>query len=300
MGLTHRRDLLAPIIVPVPRRRSPTPGRGLLGLPAGTPISCGPFRLPRLRASAPASATGRGRRAADRRHHAGLHGARRPARRPTATRPASVVATGEPGRWLRAMPAMVGTASMDWMLRIARPRRRRVERRAGDQPARRGRCRGAAVPRDVRRARAVRRPARVRAITGVRLTTTRDDLLRAMCEGSPTRHGTASSLGGLTADRRCRRRDPVANWLQVFADVLGYRWSSPARPRSGPVALCSPRPRRAGRSSTSRRGPPRRTSWSPIRRDAGALHDGYGRYLDHVRAARPFWATRQASASVSA
>ena len=28
--------------------------------------------------------------------------------------------------------------------------------------------------------------------------------------------------------------------------------------------------------------------------------DGYGRYLDHVRAARPFWATRQASASVSA
>ena len=28
------------------------------------------------------------------------------------------VSTGKPGQWLRAMPAMVGTASLDWVLRI--------------------------------------------------------------------------------------------------------------------------------------------------------------------------------------
>jgi xylulokinase/erythritol kinase len=32
---------------------------------------------------------------------------------------------------------------------------------------------------------------------------------------------------------------------------------------------------------------------------AARYADGYARYLDHVAAARPFWATRQASAAAS-
>ena len=45
-GLAHRRSLLAPIVAPVPVAELHAEGASLLGLPAGTPVTSGPFDFP--------------------------------------------------------------------------------------------------------------------------------------------------------------------------------------------------------------------------------------------------------------
>lgn len=119
LGLTRRRGLLAPVADPV--ATAETRGEGL---PAGTRIANGPYDLPACALGAGVTEPGDGLLI-------------------VGTCLASLVATTEldlsgepaglyisldrPGHWLRAMPAMVGTAALDWVLSTTGVRHEEVD-----------------------------------------------------------------------------------------------------------------------------------------------------------------------------
>ena len=145
-GLEHRRDLLAPIEAPGPQAAVTAAGAELAGLAAGTPVVSGPFDFPACAFGAGVDEPGDGLLIVG----TTLGCLVNVDHLQTAGEPAGFsVSTGRPERWLRAMPAMVGTASMDWMLKTwasaSMP-----SSRAGRQPARRQRRRGAPLLRDAR------------------------------------------------------------------------------------------------------------------------------------------------------
>jgi erythritol kinase len=297
MGLAHRRDLLAPITVPVPQAELSDSGAALLGLPAGTPISSGPFDFPACARGGGVRAIGDALLIVGTTLGCMVH----VDRLATDGDPAGFsVATGEPGRWLRAMPAMVGTASMDWMLQTLGLDVDAIDVALAASPPGAG---GVEVlpylATSGERAPFVD-PHASGQVTGVRLTTTRDDLLRAMCEGLAyaARH-CFDAAGGATRIVACGGGTRSRPWLQVFADVLGVPLELARTPEVGA--------RGAVLATAAARGEDLDVdTWTAaedvIEPDPGVrarYADGYARYLDHVKAARPFWATRQASAVVA-
>jgi erythritol kinase len=298
MGVAHRRDLLAPITVPVPQAVLSDAGAALLGLPAGTPVSSGPFDFP-------ACAVGGGvREVGDALLIVGttLGCMVHVDRLATDGDPAGFsVATGEPDRWLRAMPAMVGTASMDWMLRTLGLGVGAIDVALAASPPGAG---GVEVlpyfATSGERAPFVD-PHASGQVTGVRLTTTRDDLLRAVCEGLAyaARH-CFDAAGGVERLVACGGGTRSRPWLQVFADVLGVPLRLARTPEVGArgAVLAAAAARGEELDVAAWTAPEDVVEPDPGRREPYA--EGYARYLDHVRAAQPFWATRQPSAVIPA
>jgi erythritol kinase (D-erythritol 1-phosphate-forming) len=298
MGLTQRRDLLAPVTVPVPQGVLSDGGAALLGLPAGTPVSSGPFDFPACALGAGVREVGDALLIVGTTLGCMVH----VDRLATEGDPAGFsVATGEPGRWLRAMPAMVGTASMDWMLRTLGLEVEAIDAALAASPPGAG---GVEVlpyfATSGERAPFVD-PHASGQVTGVRLTTTRDDLLRAVCEGLAfaARHcfDAAGGVGRLVAAGGGAQS---RLWLQVFADVLGVELELARTPEVGArgavLAAAAARTEELDVATwTAAEG-----VIEPDPAVRAQYDDGYARYLDHVRAARPFWATRQASPVVSA
>jgi erythritol kinase (D-erythritol 1-phosphate-forming) len=295
MGLAHRRDLLAPITV-LPQAPLAGVGSELLGLPAGTPISSGPFDFP-------ACARGGGvREIGDALLIVGttLGCMVHVDRLATDGDPAGFsVATGEPGRWLRAMPAMVGTASMDWLLQTLGLGVDAIDAALAVSPPGAG---GVEVlpyfATSGERAPFVD-PHASGQVTGVRLTTTRDDLLRAMCEGLAyaARH-CFDAAGGAARIVACGGGTRSRPWLQVFADVLGVPLELARTPEVGARGAVLAAAAARGEDLDVETWTAAENVVEPDPAVAARYSDGYARYLDHVTAARPFWATRQASAAV--
>ncbi|MFD7067955.1 FGGY family carbohydrate kinase [Streptomyces sp. NPDC059913] len=209
LGLAHRAALLAPVSDPVATGT----------LPSGLRVSNGPYDLPACALGAGVTRPGDGLlivgtclaalAATDRidltGEPAGLH-----------------ISTDQPGHWLRAMPAMVGTAALDWVLTTTGVRHAEVDALlAATPPGANGvRVLPYFAPSGER---APFVEPRLRAeLTGVSLETTPADLIRAVCEGIgfAARHcleaagltGTLALCGGGT-------RSPA--WMRLFADVLG-------------------------------------------------------------------------------
>ncbi|MFJ7491986.1 FGGY family carbohydrate kinase [Streptomyces sp. NPDC097727] len=209
LGLGHRVSLLAPVSDPVATAE----------LPSGVRISNGPYDLPASALGAGVTRPGDGLLivgtclaalvATERLdldgEPAGLH-----------------ISTDRPGHWLRAMPAMVGTAALDWILATTGVRHAEVDSLlAATPPGANGvRVLPYFAPSGER---APFVEPRLRAeLTGVSLETTPADLIRAVCEGIgfAARHcleaagltGTLALCGGGT-------RSPA--WMRLFADVLG-------------------------------------------------------------------------------
>ncbi|MFF2325695.1 MULTISPECIES: FGGY family carbohydrate kinase [unclassified Streptomyces] len=209
LGLGHRASLLAPVSDPVATAE----------LPSGLRMSNGPYDLPACALGAGVTRPGDGllivgtclaALVATRRldldgEPAGLH-----------------ISTDRPGHWLRAMPAMVGTAALDWILKTTGVRHTEVDSLLATAPpgAHGVRVLPYFAPSGER---APFVEPRLRAeLTGVSLETTPADLVRAVCEGIgfAARHcleaagltGTLALCGGGT-------RSPA--WMRLFADVLG-------------------------------------------------------------------------------
>jgi erythritol kinase len=298
MGLTHRRDLLAPITVPVPQAELSDAGAALIGLSAGTPISSGPFDFPACARGAGVREVGDALLIVGTTLGCMVH----VDRLATDGDPAGFsVATGEPGRWLRAMPAMVGTASMDWMLRTLGLGVDAIDAALATSPPGAG---GVEVlpyfATSGERAPFVD-PDASGQVTGVRLTTTREDLLRAMCEGLAyaARH-CFDAAGGLTRLVACGGGTRSRPWLQVFADVLGVPLELARTPEVGARGAVLAAAAARGEELDVATWTAAEDVVEPDPAMRARYADGYARYLDHVRAARPFWATRQASAVVPA
>lgn len=286
-GLTHRRELLAPIISPLPVAPLRTEGAALLGLPVGTQVCSGPFDFP---------ACGRGGGVAEVGDALLIVGTTlgclvRVDRLDTDGEPAGFhVATGEPDRWLRAMPAMVGTATLEWVLKTLGLDIDAVDVALASSPP------GAAgvemlpyLAPSGERAPFVD-PHAAGQFTGITLTTTRHDLVRATCEGLAyaARHcfEVAGRSGRLVACGGGTRSGP---WMQVFADVLGVPLELARNPEVGArgavlaaAAVLGEEIDVAGWTAPQGMIEP-----EPARRER--YEEGYRRYRAHLDAARAFW-----------
>ncbi|WP_406477769.1 FGGY family carbohydrate kinase [Streptomyces sp. NBC_01615] len=214
LGLAHRRGLLAPVSDPVATGRT----RGE-GLPPGTPIANGPYDLPSCALGAGVTAPGDGLLIVGT-CLASLVGT---ADLDLTGEPAGLyISTDRAGYWLRAMPAMVGTAALDWVLSTTGVHHDEVdELLAATPPGANGvRVLPYFAPSGER---APFVEPRLRAeLTGVSLESTRGDLIRATCEGIgyAARHCLeAAGLTGSLAVCGGGTRSPA--WMRLLADVLG-------------------------------------------------------------------------------
>ncbi|MFF5478384.1 FGGY family carbohydrate kinase [Streptomyces sp. NPDC012935] len=214
LGLTHRRGLLAPVSDPVATAQT----RGE-GLPPGTRIANGPYDLPACALGAGVTSPGDGLL---------IVGTCLAALVATTDldltgEPAGLfINTDRPGYWLRAMPAMVGTAALDWVLSTTGVRHEEVDGLLAETPpgAHGVRVLPYFAPSGER---APFVEPRLRAeLTGVSLESTRVDLVRATCEGIgyAARHCLeAAGLTGTLAVCGGGTRSPA--WMRLLADVLG-------------------------------------------------------------------------------
>jgi len=214
LGLTHRRGLLAPVSDPVATGEA----RGE-GLPAGTPVSNGPYDLAACALGAGVTEPGDGLLIVG----TCLASLVATTDLDLTGEPAGLyISTDRPGHWLRAMPAMVGTAALDWVLSTARIAHDEVDTLLADTPP--GANGVHVLPYFAPSGeRAPFVEPRLRAeLTGVSLESTPADLVRATCEGIgyAARHCLeAAGLTGSLAVCGGGTRSPA--WMRLLADVLG-------------------------------------------------------------------------------
>ncbi|NED98000.1 carbohydrate kinase [Phytoactinopolyspora alkaliphila] len=230
-GLEHRRDLLPPVTAAGGPVAELTAGAAeSLGVPAGTPVSAGPYDLL-------ASARGSGVVAPG----DGLLIVGTTLSCQVITDDPSPIVDTDPSveenallraglllgmwddaLWMRAMPAMVGTASLGWLLDAIGSS---VDELGGFLDASPPGARGVRVlpywSASGERAPFVDSSARGR-FDGLHLGTSRSDLVRGLCEGLAFAARHCFDAAGLTGRLAvCGGGAQSAEWTQLFADVLG-------------------------------------------------------------------------------
>jgi sugar (pentulose or hexulose) kinase len=281
-GLDRWRGLLAPVLTRPSGFLTPA-AAARTGLRAGTPVVAAPYDLPACAWGSGVTEVGAGLLILG------------------TTLACEVVVdsvdtTGEPcgltlatrfdKRWLRAMPAMVGAAALDWVLGL-------VGASVDDLPALL-----AASPPGARgvtvlpflaeageRAPFVEPRARAR-IDGLHLGTDRADLVRAAAEGLAYAARHCLSAAGLEGELAvCGGGAASGPWLQIFADVLGR----PLRALPGDEVGARGAALAAGLAPD---GPPPGQAVRPGP-DTARFEDSYARYLAAIDHARPWWRSQR-------
>ncbi|MEU6470750.1 FGGY-family carbohydrate kinase [Streptomyces massasporeus] len=214
LGLAHRRGLLAPVSDPVATAQAQGEG-----LPSGTRIANGPYDLPACALGAGVTSPGDGLLIVG----TCLASLVATTELDLSGEPAGLyISTDRPGHWLRAMPAMVGTAALDWVLSTTGVRHDEVDGLlAGTPPGAHGvRVLPYFAPSGER---APFVEPRLRAeLTGVSLESTRGDLVRATCEGIGYAARHCLEAAGLTGSLAvCGGGTRSSAWMRLLADVLG-------------------------------------------------------------------------------
>lgn len=289
-GLNAVGHLLAPIDPwPTAPRPLSSEGAAITGLPLGTPISAGPFDLIATMVGAGIEHTGQGlvilgttlgctvlvdevRTSGD---VAGM-----------------TLCMPEPGRWARVMAAMVGTPVLEWVLRMVGADRTDLDRLLADSAPGAG---GVTVLPFLS-------PAGERApfldpmargqVSGLRLDTSRADLVRSACEGIGYAARHCLEQAGLAPNGDillCGGGSRSPGWCQILADILGRSVALARQPEVGARGAVMAALDAADTSY------PRQTWCAP---DAmvepniatRALYDaGFAHYLDRINAARTGW-----------
>ncbi|MBA8825992.1 xylulokinase/erythritol kinase [Saccharopolyspora lacisalsi] len=216
----HRRLLAKPA---EPRQTFPLNGRGaeLLGLPTGLPVTGGPFDLPACAVGGGLTEPGDGLLIV------GTTLACQVMTSASVTNdhpePSGMwLATPDENRHLRAMAAMVGTASLDWVLELVGASIPELESLLRESPPGANGVSGLPFLAPGGERAPFADPRAHGQLTGVRLGTKRSDVVRAVCESIAyaARHcfEAAGLSGRLVACGGGTRSGP---WSQVFADVLG-------------------------------------------------------------------------------
>ncbi|MEU3272784.1 FGGY-family carbohydrate kinase [Saccharomonospora sp. NPDC006951] len=219
-GLGHRRALFADPAPPKKVFRLGRSGAALLGLPEGLPVTGGPFDLP-------ACAIGAGvRRPGD-----GILTAGTTLACQVLTTDAGYDPDGEPagmflctpneGEFLRGMPAMVGTAGIDWACKLLGIEVADVgPLLAASTPGAGGVTALPFLATSGERAPFVDAAARAQ-FRGLSLENTRADLVRALCESIAYAARHCFSAAGLSGTLyACGGGVRSPEWTQIFADVL--------------------------------------------------------------------------------
>lgn len=220
-GIAEWRHLLPPVDpTPAPLRALTNEGAALTCLPAGTPIHAGPFDLSATMLGAGVTALGDALvilgttlGCAVLVDDPGTHGD-----------PAGMLlCTPQPDRWVRVMPAMVGTPPLEWILGITGLRREELD----DALARTTPGAGGVVILPYLAPAGERAPfvdpyARGQAL-GLSLESTREDLVRAVCEGIAYAVRDCLEAAGLGPGGQVYLGGGgvrSAGWRQILADVL--------------------------------------------------------------------------------
>ncbi|MET8075563.1 FGGY family carbohydrate kinase [Streptomyces sp. NPDC005303] len=214
LGLTRRRRLLASVGDPIATGEA----RGD-GLPSGTRLSNGPYDLPACALGAGVTAPGDGLLIVG----TCLAALVATTELDLTGEPAGLyISTDRPGHRLRAMPAMVGTAALDWVLSTTGVAHAEVDDLLAATPP------GA----DGVRVLPYFAPSGERApfvephlraeLSGVSLETSKADLIRATCEGIGYAARHCLEAAGLTGSLAvCGGGTRSSAWMQLLADVLG-------------------------------------------------------------------------------
>jgi sugar (pentulose or hexulose) kinase len=300
-----------------------------LGLPEGLPVTAGPYDLPACAIGAGVTAPGDGLLIAgttlacevivDRVEPAAepagqtlcvpsgalIGGGADPlvgaaAAAPTANHanrsPAASAAPERDPLWLRAMPAMTGTAALDWALRMVGAEHGELgDLLLASPPGARGVRVLPYLSSSGERAPFVAPDARGR-IDGVELDTTKADVVRAFCEGLAyaARHcfeaagltGAVAVAGGGTATRA---------WLQVFADAIGRPLRIARGPEVGARGAALAAAAQLGIEADPAVWTASEETVEPDAHAAALAAERYGRYLEDVAAARGRWTSPAAA-----
>ncbi|MDF4252249.1 FGGY-family carbohydrate kinase [Streptomyces sp. WMMB303] len=265
-------------------------GAALLGLPAGLPVTSGPYDLP-------ACALGSGvREVGDGLLTVGTTLAcqvltDRVERDPDGEPAGMSLCTPQPDRWLRALPAMVGTAGIDWALGMVGATTGDLETLLDSSPV--GAHGVVALPflsEAGERAPFVAPAARA-SFEGMSLTHGRADLVRAMCEavGYAARH-CLETAGLSRTPAACGGGTRSPGWMRIFAGILGRPVRVPAEPEVGAKGAAL-----VARSALG--DPVDEEQWhagyrlvEPDEADRARYEQGYAEYRERVAAARARWA----------
>jgi len=283
-GLFELKHLLAPVesAGPVGELRDAS-----TGMAPGTRVSSGPYDLPAAAAGAGGSEPG------DALLTVGTTLACQVVTRdlPVDGEPAGLfLGTWTPGVWLRAMPAMVGTAALDRVLALVGVTTDELPALLAESPAG---AQGVTVLPYLSEAgeRAPFVDTRARGtIDGISLSTTTADLVRATCEGIAyaARHclEAAGWTGRVTV---CGGGARSKEWTQILADVLNapLHTAEAEQVAARGAVICA---RRAVDPDSA--GP----EWiaetrqvDPDQAQAAFYAEGYAHYLRRIDAARPRW-----------
>jgi erythritol kinase (D-erythritol 1-phosphate-forming) len=269
-GLDGRADLLPPVEPELPVGE----------LADGTPVTAAPYDLPASIAGAGVTATGDGLLTVG------------------TTLACQVLVDAlnlgdEPGGqtlltpdgWIRAMPAMVGTAALDWVLQLVGAEHSRLDALLSESPpgANGVRVLPYLSPSGERAPFAA--PGIRGRVDGLELARNTADLVRGFCEGLAFAARHCFDAAGLTGSLAvCGGGAASRPWLQIFADVMGR----PLRIARGPevgargAALCAAQRLGLGPDHEAWT---RSTEWVEPSQ-SGAYDDAYARYLTDVTALR--------------
>lgn len=296
VGLGHRAALLPRVVTPVPRGGLDARGAELTGLPEGLPVSGGPFDLPACAIGSGVADLGDGvltigttlacqvlvDRVDTTGEVAGMHLA-------TPSGPSAGI-----DRWLRALPAMVGTASLDWVLDMLGVAHEAIGAALADtRPGAAGVEMLPYLAPSGERAPFVDAAARGQ-LTGLSLTTRREDVVRAVCEGIA--FAARDCFAGTDLTGRlfvCGGGTRSREWLQVFADVLGRPLHLSRAAGVGARGAVLSQLWAAGADPDPGRWTATTGVVEPDPAAAVVYDELFARYRAHRRSAQPLWSRRE-------
>ncbi|WP_020496280.1 FGGY-family carbohydrate kinase [Sciscionella marina] len=263
-----------------------------LGLPSGLPVSAGPFDLPACSLGAGVNAPGDGTIVVGTTLGAEVLTDRVDLDPESEPAGMWIALPSQPndGQYLRAMPSMVGTASLDWVLRMVGADTGELDALLEASPSGANGVSALSFLSPAGERAPFVAPAARGQFTGLRIDTSRADLVRALCEGLAYAARHSIEAAGLTGElSACGGGMRSRAWRQIFVDVLGRDVHIPNEAGVGA--------RGAALTAWDSVGAPvDREIWradrTVIRPDERAMtfyEKGFRHYLDSVEHARPTW-----------
>lgn len=288
-GLLQHQRLLADPAPPGKLFALSAEGAGSLGLPPGLPVSSGPFDLP-------ACAFGAGvRQIGDGALVIGTTLGCQVLTDEVAIDPGGEaagmwLATPDPDQYLRVMPAMVGTANLDWVLGIVGAGVDDLDAMlARSAPGAGGVSALSFLSSSGERAPFVEPRARGQ-FTGLSLDTTPADVVRALCEAVAYAARHNLEVAGLSGEvSACGGGARSAGWSQIFADVLGRTLHVPHEEGVGARGAAMTAWDALGDPVDRQRWAADRRAVPPDPRNVEFYERGYQQYLEEIERARPLW-----------
>ncbi|MFD4636264.1 FGGY family carbohydrate kinase [Lentzea sp. NPDC058436] len=277
-GLAHRADLLAPVVAPLPI----APNRTDL-LPASAVVTSGPFDLPACAVGGGVDRPGDGLLIIG----TTLGCQVLTERLDTSGAPSGMHVTSGPGRWMRVMAAMSGCSALDWVLDLTGMRHESLDAILGTSSP--GASGVEVLPHlapSGERAPVLDQKASGQ-FTGVRLTTTPADLVRATCEGLAYTARECFEAAGLTGRVVvCGGGARSRAWLEIFASVLGRPLHVARSPEVGARGAVLAALRATGADPDTAAWTRPESVVEPVPALVRRYEDGYLRFLRHRDAAR--------------